>query len=264
MIKLNVNLKEISLQDYEERFKLRLQESTFINDFQTELNHFREIKAFEEIRTQIISEFEKQLYMLAELRGQIDNFTSAVSIEKSRTAIEKSFDNYDEQEKKSRSALANLLLPNFSEHFKEKNNFSIALLDHRIPLQLAELSIEGNAKIQFDACIQLIESHCSFKDIAFKTTLETLKNSYLDKPALSQFIFVAHTEAFLALKQRIKNNLLDLNVAKVKKQYSAHQDLFFNFYRENIINLVGYYQNYHDNIADLESKLNFLAMNVGA
>lgn len=266
-----ISLKNAILQDYNNQFDLKLIESTYINNIQTELTHFRDIADFEEIKKQMVTEFQKPLFILNELRKKMDHFSvSNGNIEKKDTDIKKSFDAYDAQEKECRSELANLLLPKFSEHFKKENSFSKVLLNQHLFLEIAELSAENNivgnvgiAKDQFDYYFQLIKDHYPLIDPVFEKALETIKNSYLNEPELSEFIFIAGEDAFSLLNEGIKNNLLNLNIEEVKQKYSAHQVLFLDFYRESIINLVHYYQDYKKSLVDIKGKLEFLETHVG-
>lgn len=257
------SFKAVKARNYEVQFESILKKSTSINEFNSTLKHFYAMPAFENAAKQLInSEYEKLLSSLVELRDQIDQFKEQnnIGIEKLSNALEKSFDRYNEQQEKFQTELTSLFLQHFSNYFKETHPLSSELLDYfkiRIPLQLAELGIQGHAKDQLDVCIELLETHVPLT-IDFKNALEILKNFYEVDPEISQFIFIAHEEAFLLLGKSIKNHLADLNTELIKKDYDNHQALFSKFYRESMVTLINYYQDYKNITEDFKSKFDLL------
>ncbi len=261
------SFKALKVQDYEVQFESVLKKSTSINELNSALKYFDAMPAFKNAAKQLInSESEKQLSLLAELRDQIDHFKeqNQTNIEALSNALDKNFDRYNEQHEKYQTELSSLFLQHFSDYFKETHPLSRELLDDlktRIPLQMAELGIEGNANDQLEACIQLLETHVPLT-IDFKNALGIIKNSYVVDPEISHFIFIAHEEAFLLLEKRIKNHLADMNIELIKNDYDNYQTLFSKFYRESIITLVNYYQDYKSITEDFKPKFDILK-NIG-
>jgi hypothetical protein len=261
----SICFRQLQTKAYENQFESILKKSTSINEFNSALKHFYAMPAFEKAAKELINgTSEEQLFMLAKLRKQIDDFKkqNQTSITESSIALEKSFDNYNKQQEKYQTELVNLFLSHFSKYFKEVTEDLFDNFKVRISLQMAELGIEGNAKEQLNACIQSLEIHAPLI-VNFKNALGIIKNSYQVDPELSQFIFIAREEAFSLVMKRIKNHLLNLNIKLVKTDYDNHRVLFYTFYQESIIILVNYYQDYKNKIKNFNPAFDILETDVG-